>query len=253
MLKALAKTLTLSVCVMLAGCKDSGPSDTYLSIQSHARSGVWDKVYDAMSARMRTHITALLSGEIAEEELGREQFAQVMEAGPLLDGYGGQIAEQKITSPGRAEVSITLADGAVGVVFMIKENGDWKVDQDVMWVDTPDAQTMARRSQILSMLQIVRSQIELYNRQNPASPRDRDTDRETFWDALIDGGYLAVAPKNLLQSESSMVSDGPEPGIGWIWAERSPGKPETLNLYAVDENGDWFVEDSSDRSGLLPI
>lgn len=106
-----------------------------------------------------------------------------------------------------------------------------------------DASMEASVANLQSQLQTVRSQIELYNVQNPATPYDAATALGTFWDGpagspgLVPLNYLQTAPKNPLQNGSNTVAAAPAAGVGWVWAEGNPGDAWTLNLYAVDENG----------------
>ncbi len=65
-----------------------------------------------------------------------------------------------------------------------------------------DAAGEASRSNLQSQLQTVRSQIELYNVQNPATPYDAATGMVGFWDPLIQNDYLQMLPKNPLQNGS---------------------------------------------------
>lgn len=106
-----------------------------------------------------------------------------------------------------------------------------------------DAAGEASRSNLQSQLQTIRSQIELYNVQNPATPYDAATGTVGFWDALVQNNYLQTFPKNPLQNGSSTVGAAPAMGTGWVWAEASAGDAWTLNLYSVDELGGWFDGD----------
>ena len=107
-----------------------------------------------------------------------------------------------------------------------------------------DAAAEASRSNLQSQLQTIRSQIELYNVQNPATPYDEDiTVDDTFWAKLVENNYLMAVPKNPLQNGSTFVGDAPAVGTGWIWALTPSGGDWTLNLYAVDADGDWFDGD----------
>ena len=92
-------------------------------------------------------------------------------------------------------------------------------------------------------LQTIRSAIELYNEENPATPYDAATVTVNFWDRLLDNNYLLTQPANPLQNNSTLVYAAPGLGIGWVWAEFSAGDSWTLNLYAVDENGGWYDGD----------
>jgi len=107
-----------------------------------------------------------------------------------------------------------------------------------------DAAGEASRSNLQSQLQTIRSQIELYNVQNPAFMYDAGTATDaTFWDPLIQNNYLQTLPKNPLQSGSTSVQAAPAMGAGWVWAESSAGDTWTLNIYSVDEFGAWFDGD----------
>ncbi len=106
-----------------------------------------------------------------------------------------------------------------------------------------DASMEASVANLLSQLQTVRSQIELFNVQNPATPYNAGTAVGTFWDGpngddgLVPLNYLQSAPKNPLQNGSSTVAAAAAAGVGWVWAESVPGDTWTLNLYSVDELG----------------
>ena len=105
-----------------------------------------------------------------------------------------------------------------------------------------DAAAEASRSNLQTQLQTLRSQIELYNVQNPATAYDDLTVvGANFWDPLIQGNYLMTWPKNPLQNNSTTVADAPNPGVGWVWNDL--GDPWTLNIYTVDEDGAWFDGD----------
>jgi len=106
-----------------------------------------------------------------------------------------------------------------------------------------DAAGEASRSNLQSQLQTIRSQIELYNVQNPADAYVAGTGLGDFWSHLIENNYLQTLPKNPLQNGSTSVAGGPGAGVGWIWGESSPGDTWTLNLYSVDENDGWFDGD----------
>ena len=105
-----------------------------------------------------------------------------------------------------------------------------------------DAAAEASRSNLQSQLQTVRSQIELYNVQNPATPYDAGAALGTFWDPLVQNNYLQTLPKNPLQNGSTLVGAGPGMGTGWYWSEIG-GNSWTLNIYAVNELGAFFDGD----------
>ncbi len=106
-----------------------------------------------------------------------------------------------------------------------------------------DAAGEASRSNLQSQLQTIRSQIELYNVQNPATPYDITTGMVGFWDPLIQNNYLQTTPKNPLQNGSTSVAGAPAAGVGWVWNEATAGDTWTLNLYSVDATGAWFDGD----------
>ncbi len=106
-----------------------------------------------------------------------------------------------------------------------------------------DAAAEASRSNLQSQLQTVRSQIELYNVQNPATPYEAAMAVDnTFWDKLVRNNYLQTLPKNPLQNGSTLVGGAPAVGTGWYWNEIG-GDSWTLNIYAVDELGAFFDGD----------
>ena len=96
---------------------------------------------------------------------------------------------------------------------------------------------------LLSQLQTVRMQIELYNSEHPETPYDATTPvGPAFWDPLLQNGYLVTVPRNPAQNKSSLVVASPREGAGWVWAEGLPGDPWTLSIYAIDAKGkllDW--------------
>ncbi len=106
-----------------------------------------------------------------------------------------------------------------------------------------DAAAEASRSNLQSQLQTLRSQIELWNVQNPADPYEAGTTTADFWDNLVMNNYLQTLPKNPLQDGSTLVAAAPAVGSGWVWAEASAGDTWTLNLYAIDQDGNWFDGD----------
>ncbi len=107
-----------------------------------------------------------------------------------------------------------------------------------------DAAEEASRSNLQSQLQTLRSQIELWNVQNPAGPYDDTTVVGiTFWDNLVQNNYLQTLPKNPLQNGTTLVAAAPAVAFGWVWAEASAGDTWTLNLYAIDADGLWFDGD----------
>ncbi len=104
-----------------------------------------------------------------------------------------------------------------------------------------DASEEAMNASVVSQLQTLRSQLELYNVQNPLTAYDDTTVLATFWDALVDGDYIQAAPKNPLQADSTAVIGGAAPGSGWVWREKT-GASLTYMLYAIDGVGGEVAE-----------
>ncbi|MHC5047347.1 MAG: hypothetical protein ACYTGY_12435 [Planctomycetota bacterium] len=111
-----------------------------------------------------------------------------------------------------------------------------------------------------SQLQTIRSQIELYNVRNPACPYDAGgaadgfggRSLEKFWDPLIQGGYLRAAPRNPLTpnpdgNDPTAVAVAAAVNGAWVWAESDPDDSSTLNLYAVDEDGNLYSDPDTGR------
>ena len=113
-----------------------------------------------------------------------------------------------------------------------------------------DASQEAAASNLRSQLQTIRSQIELYNVQNPGTMFDATVAAPgdaTFWDPLIQGNYLQAAPLNPLTpdpgtNDPSAVAADVGVGGAWVWFEASPADAWTLNVYACDEDGALFSD-----------
>ncbi len=106
-----------------------------------------------------------------------------------------------------------------------------------------DASEDAMDASVRSTLQTIRSQIELYNIQNPATPYDDMTATDaTFWNPLLFGNYLQSPPKNPMQNGSTSVGAAPGVGDGWAWYEAVAGATWSLGFYAVDVNGNLLPE-----------
>ncbi len=106
-----------------------------------------------------------------------------------------------------------------------------------------DASEDAMDASVRSTLQTIRSQIELYNIQNPATPYDAATIVDaTFWDPLLQGNYLQTAPKNPMQNGTTSVGPAPAVGTGWAWFEGVVGATWSLGFYAVDVDGNLLAE-----------
>jgi hypothetical protein len=111
--------------------------------------------------------------------------------------------------------------------------------------DTAVSAMDAARSDLLFQLTMLRSQIEQYNAENPRKAYDGRTPLDSFWQPLMKGTYVLIAPFNPLQ-KSSKVARSPAPGVGWVWATRMG----VMSLYAVDENGSWFDESAVTPKGV---
>jgi general secretion pathway protein G len=118
-----------------------------------------------------------------------------------------------------------------------------------------DASLIAARNNLRTQLQTVRSQMELYNVQNPGDPYEADGAPDAFggpglanfWNALVQGNYLQRVPNNPLTpdpatNDPTAVAAAVAVGGAWVWAESSPGDAWTLNIYGVDENGNLFSD-----------
>ncbi|MHC4106918.1 MAG: type II secretion system protein [Planctomycetota bacterium] len=105
-----------------------------------------------------------------------------------------------------------------------------------------DASEDAMDASVRSQLQTLRSQIELYNIQNPATAFGPATPVATFWDPLLTGNYLQTEPRNPMQNNSTSVAVAPGAGVGWVWFESVPGQTWSLGLYAVDATGALFQD-----------
>ena len=101
-----------------------------------------------------------------------------------------------------------------------------------------DATQEAMNSNVRSQVQIIRSQIELYNGMHPESAYDARTPVTGFWAPLLREDLLLSAPRNLLQKNSTAVARAPAVNVGWVWAALDPSDPETFNIYAVNAEGD---------------
>ncbi len=105
-----------------------------------------------------------------------------------------------------------------------------------------DASEDAMDASVRSQLQTLRSQIELFNIQNPATVYTAAEPVGTFWDNLLFGNYLQTEPRNPMQNNSTSVAGAPAAGVGWVWFESVAGQTWSLGLYAVDVNGNLLAE-----------
>ncbi len=101
-----------------------------------------------------------------------------------------------------------------------------------------DASNDAMTANLHSQLQTVRSQIEVYNVQNPATlfaPGAVGVE----WDHLLLNDYLQSPPKNPFQNGASTVGNGKGP-TGWAWADPMG---RGTSIYAIDVDDDYFDGD----------
>lgn len=103
-----------------------------------------------------------------------------------------------------------------------------------------DASDEAMDANIRTQLQTLRSQIQLYNVQNPATMYDNTylaPGDSTFWDRLVTGEYLQQNPRNprSVPAEAQLVGTLPA-GMGWVW------DAPTEDLLATDGLGALFIE-----------
>ncbi len=103
-----------------------------------------------------------------------------------------------------------------------------------------DASQDAMEANLVSQLQTIRSQIELYDVQNPQAifdPLDV-VQNPANWDVLVTGQYLQSPPKNPLQGGISNVLAAPAMAVAWTFND--PNGWGVINLYAVDALGANF-------------
>ncbi len=99
-----------------------------------------------------------------------------------------------------------------------------------------NASTEAIDANLQTQLRNIRSQIALYNLQNPTSAFNAGTTAATFWDRMLQNNYLQSAPRNPINGHT-VVGASASGAVGWAWTQTNAGMPWTLNLYAVDSTG----------------
>ena len=103
-----------------------------------------------------------------------------------------------------------------------------------------DASDEAMDANIRTQLQTIRSQIQLYNVQNPATAYDTTVAAPgdaTFWDNLVNGDYLQQNPRNPRSPAAEAQFVGALPaGMGWVWIAANE------DFLATDGVGALFVE-----------
>ncbi len=78
-----------------------------------------------------------------------------------------------------------------------------------------NASQEAQEASVHSILQTLRSQIELFEVQNAGSVFAATG--ATGWDQLINGGYILDAPKNPIANNAVIISAGGGAGEGWCY------------------------------------
>lgn len=80
----------------------------------------------------------------------------------------------------------------------------------------------AKASSLVSQLQTIRSQLEIYQVQHDGSyPEFSGADADAHWDEMTNtsgdyGPYLQQPPRNPL-TDSATVADAPGADVGWVW------------------------------------
>ena len=100
-----------------------------------------------------------------------------------------------------------------------------------------DASEEAQRSSLVSQLQTVRGQLELFRVQEPVVAGAFDPVNDGFQD-MIDLDYLQAAPVNPL-TNSSTVAAAAAAGVGWVWRDKD-GASTTMTFYGVKADGTEF-------------
>ena len=100
-----------------------------------------------------------------------------------------------------------------------------------------DASQEAQRSSVVSQLQTIRGQVELFRVQMPAIAAAWDPTVDG-WDALVDNDYLQADPVNPYTNSSS-VAAAAAVGVGWVWRAKT-GASTSMNIYAVKADGTEF-------------
>ncbi|MHC4218975.1 MAG: hypothetical protein ACYSU7_11030 [Planctomycetota bacterium] len=206
-----------------------------------------------MTRALRT-VAGLLATVVVLAAIVKFQTPRAAEAGGVAGGNGPCPAD--IDGSGSVDVLDFLqmlgawgpcsgcpedidGDGTVGITDFLQLLADWGACPTALQIQ----------------LQTIRTQIELYNEQNPGDPYDAwgapsccgGPGLANFWDALVQGDYLPAEPINPLTpnpefNDPTDVAAAPAPGGAWVWMEASPGDSWTLNLYAVTEDGHLYSD-----------
>ena len=104
-----------------------------------------------------------------------------------------------------------------------------------------NAREEALDTTIRSQLKHLRKQIAIYNNMFYDDKYEASEPLATFWDKLTESDLLLQLPINPYQT-SSTVAHAPASGVGWVWSLDADSTPGSLNLWAVDINGNLYVE-----------
>lgn len=100
-----------------------------------------------------------------------------------------------------------------------------------------DASQEAERSSVVSQLQTIRGQIELFKVQRPDDYVVWDPTADG-WAPLIDFDYLHESPRNPFSNSSTVVAAAAV-GEGWVWRAKD-GASTTMTIYAIKADGTEF-------------
>lgn len=91
----------------------------------------------------------------------------------------------------------------------------------------------AKERTVRAQLHTLRSAIVLYDTKNPNDPFNPLGG--SGWAQLVDEDYILREPENPLQGGSTVISNAPAMGVGWVWVPGVGNGPG--DVYGVDENG----------------
>ncbi len=103
-----------------------------------------------------------------------------------------------------------------------------------------DASMEAQEASVHSMLQTIRSQVELYNVQNPTTPFDGTT-----WTPLVAGDYLQDYPRNPLASNATNIAVAAGAGNGWCFQPNAAADTWSITVRPVDGAGAIMYVDTN--------
>jgi general secretion pathway protein G len=103
-----------------------------------------------------------------------------------------------------------------------------------------DASQEAQEASVHSMLQTIRSQIELYNVQNPGTPFDGTT-----WGPLVTGNYLQDYPRNPLSNNATNIAVAAAAGNGWCFQPNGAGDTWSITVRPVSSAGAVLYVDTN--------